>query len=236
MSFQNIITNLKDYQQTHLINVWVPSVQKEIPFKPLTINQQTEIISAIGFDGITSPLTINRVINNIAIDNSTTADSLMVYDKYHILIGLRIAALGNKVDGMGGELVVPPTKTTNTQKIINEGDISVKCIIPTLQEENKVITKLITETKNENITKPGELVSLLYIGEIIKFVDTVTVGEVTIKFSDIQYRDRKDIINNLPLSINNQIVQYIQEIRQIEGNCMVIGDKKLTIDQLFVTK
>jgi len=236
MSLQNIISNLKEHQQSNLVNIWVPSVQKELPFKPLTINQQTEIISAIGFDGITSPLTITRVINNILLENATTDVDFKVYDKFFVLIGLRIAALGDKVEGESGQLTLTKNKTNPVGLTFNEGDITIECVVPTIQEENKVVTKLITKTKNDNITKPGELVNLLYIGEIVKFVDTVTVGDTTIKFSDLQYNDRKDVINNLPLSVNNKVVQYIQEVREVESSCMVIGDKKLTIDQLFVTK
>jgi len=238
MSFQNIITNLKEHNTLNTVQIWVPSLGRSVHFTPLTITQQTDIISAIGFDGVVSPLTITRAINQIVMDNCIEDNiEFKVYDKYHVLLGLRIAAMGDKVENEPTTtLSVPKTKMLEDLATIVDEDIEVKCVIPTLSDENKLVTKLITEIKNNNIKDSGELVNLLYIGEIIKFISEVTVGSETVVFNDIQYKDRKEVVKNLPLTINNKVIKLIQDIRTVESECLVIGDKKLTIDQLFVTK
>ena len=238
MSFQNIIVNLKEHNTTNTVQIWVPSLNREAFFTPLTVTQQTDIISAIGFDGVISPLTITRAINQIVMDNCIEDNTeFKVYDKYHVLLGLRIAALGDKVENEPNiTLSVPKTKAPEKTFTITEDDINITCIVPSLDNENKLVTKLITEIKNNNIKDSGELVNLLYIGEIIKFISEVSVGNETVIFNDIQYKDRKEVVKILPLSINNKIIQLIQDIRSVESECLAIGDKKLTIDQLFITK
>jgi hypothetical protein len=58
--------------------------------------------------------------------------------------------------------------------------------------------------------------SEIYTYELVKYIKSLTVGEDTVQFSEISVRDRIKIVNNLPLSINKQIIEFIQDIKQKE--------------------
>jgi hypothetical protein len=229
----NPIDTLKAAINNKTVKVWVPSKQKELEFKPLTVGQQKDIMS-VGFDGVTAPLTVTRLLNNIVQDNCIEKTEFSVYDKYHVIVGLRIDSIGSKVKGFNQTLTVPKTAKLKETAVITSDDITIECRIPSIDEENKLVTKLITEIKNKNITDRSALVSMLYVGEIIKFINSVSIDDIVIEFSDIQYEQKKEVVNTLPVKINAKIIEYIQSVREAETACLVLGDTQLTIEQLLV--
>jgi hypothetical protein len=64
--------------------------------------------------------------------------------------------------------------------------------------------------------------SEIYTYEITKYIKSLAVGEDIVQFSDISVRDRVKIVNNLPLSINKQIVEFIQDIKEKETDVLKV--------------
>lgn len=107
-----------------------------------------------------------------------------------------------------------------TKKII--GDVEIELEVPTLTAENQVISTCVDVLKKEADKDVGKSLSEIYTYEIVKYIKSLTVGEDNIQFSDISVRDRVKIVNNLPLSINKQIIEFIQEIKQKEIEALKI--------------
>ena len=61
------------------IDVFVPSLNKKVPTKPLNLKQQKDLISSI-LDGIRGTLDFSKTLNKIITDNTGLTD-LKVYDK-----------------------------------------------------------------------------------------------------------------------------------------------------------
>ena len=76
------------------IDVFVPSLNKKVPTKPLNLKQQKDLISSI-LDGIRGTLDFSKTLNKIITDNTGLTD-LKVYDKLPFIVALRKNALGNK--------------------------------------------------------------------------------------------------------------------------------------------
>jgi hypothetical protein len=56
----------------------------------------------------------------------------------------------------------------------------------------------------------------LFVYEILKFVSKITVGSDEINMKELPIKDRLTIVENLPATINNEILDYIQETNNNE--------------------
>jgi len=71
----------------------------------------------------------------------------------------------------------------------------------------------------------------------VKYIKSVEFDGNVINFPEISIKDRVKIVDNLPISINQKIVNYIQDIKKIENEWLTVevgGEKKiLDIDVSF---
>lgn len=221
-NFLDKIEQLKDNK----IKVDVLSSNKKIEAESLTFKQQKDIISTIT-DGIVGPLKFQKNLNDIIIQNTNNKE-LKLIDKALIVVQLRIDSMGDKVKINDKEYNVlndiveklKKIKHNLTKKII--GDVEIELEVPTLTAENQVISTCVDVLKKEADKDVGKSLSEIYTYEIVKYIKSLTVGEDNIQFSDISVRDRVKIVNNLPLSINKQIIEFIQEIKQKEIEALKI--------------
>ena len=215
-NFLDKIEQLKDEK----IKVDVLSTGKKVESESLTFKQQKDIISTIT-DGIVGPLKFQKNLNDIIIEN-TNSKELKIIDKLLIVVQLRIDSIGssikvgNKQYDVLNDVVekLKKVKHNLTKKIT--GAVEIELEIPTLTSENQVISTCIDVLKKESDKDVGKSLSEIYTYEITKYIKSLTVGDDIIQFSDISVRDRVKIVNNLPLSINKQIIEFIQEIKQKE--------------------
>lgn len=107
-----------------------------------------------------------------------------------------------------------------TKKIT--GNVEIELEVPTLVAENQVISTCVDILKKEADKDVGKSLSEIYTYEITKYIKSLTVADDVINFSDISVRDRVKIVNNLPLSINKQIIEFIQEIKQKETDVLKV--------------
>lgn len=221
-NFLDKIEQLKDDK----IKVDVLSTGKKIESESLTFKQQKDIISTIT-DGIVGPLKFQKNLNDIIIENTDNKD-LKIVDKLLIAIQLRIDSMGSfiKVSDKKYDVLndvvdqLKKIKHTLTKKIV--GDVEIELEVPTLIAENQVISTCVDVLKKEADKDVGKSLSEIYTYEIIKYIKSLTVGEDTIQFSEISVRDRVKIVNNLPLSINKQIIEFIQDIKQKEVDVLKV--------------
>lgn len=220
------------------IEVFSLSQKKKIDCSPLSFKQQKDLISTIA-DGSVGALKFQKHINDLILTN--TGQDLKITDKLPIVLALRVNAIGGdiKFDDVIVDFqqsVKKAEKLKFKDKITIKGDVTINVEVPTLKQETQVINTLI-----ESIKKDGDAVAKsvgdIYTYEIAKYITSVEFGEETLKFQDISVRDRIKIVENLPLSLNKQVVDFIQNIRKIENDILVVdvdGEvKSFDIDVTF---
>lgn len=223
------------------IKVDVLSINKKIESESLTFKQQKDIISTIT-DGISGPLKFQKNLNDIIIENTKNKD-LKVIDKSLIAIQLRIDSMGKKIKVNGKEYDVlgdvvnalKGIKHTTSKNIT--GSVTLELEVPTLTAESQVIIACVDILKKDSDKDIGKSLGEIYTFEIVKYIKSLTVGEDTIQFSEIPVRDRVKIVNNLPLSTNKEIIDFIQNIKQKEIDAFKIdidgNEHQIDIDVAF---
>lgn len=235
-SFLDKIQELKEVKS----KVSVLSSGKEIDCSPLTFKQQKDIIGTIA-DGSVGSLKFNRICNDIIITNTGSQD-VRVSDKLPILLKLRIDSIGkiykfgdNEVDL---EEVLERAKKLKlvTHKILGD-KIKVELDAPILSQENKVIQTTVEIVKKDGDEELGRSIGNIYTYEIVKYIKNVKFDELSVNFQDIPIKDRFKIVESLPLTLNKDIILFIQDIKAKESDVLTVTvdnvEKTIDIDVSF---
>ncbi len=235
-SFLDKIQELKEVKS----KVSVLSTGKEIDCSPLTFKQQKDLIGTIA-DGSVGSLKFNRICNDIIITNTGSQD-IRVSDKLPILLKLRIDSIGkiykfgdNEVDL---EEVLERAKKLKlrTHKIMGD-KIKVELDAPILTQENKVIQTTVEIVKKDGDEELGKSIGNIYTYEIVKYIKNVKFDELTVNFQDIPIKDRFKIVESLPLTLNKDIILFIQDIKTKESEVLTVTvdnvEKTIDIDVSF---
>jgi len=236
-NFLNKVNELKSDN----FKVDVISRQSTVDCEPLNFKQQKDIISTIS-EGITGPLKFQRNLNDIILENTKDKD-IKVVDKLLIVLQLRKDSVGTIVKLKNGKYDVLDSIIEKTKKLshklskIIKGPISVELEVPTLIAESQVINSCIDIVKKDSEKEVGKSLSNIYTFEIVKYIKSVSVKDDILNFQDLAVRDRVKIVDNLPLSVNKQIVDFIQDIKQAELDALSFntesGESTLEIDVSF---
>lgn len=240
----NLISKLSELNDTNTISAFVPSLNKKLNFKGLNIKQQKDIISTVA-DGPISGITLNTCINNMILSNVTEECSLNIIDRYPIALAIREGFIDKNVkvgdsdtDIDLSEHIKECIKKIKSEKIqteftINVDTVTINIKVPSLEKDND-INKKIKKVDENNI---GDTIGDLYISEIIKFVDTISIGEGEEKdeynFKDIGYHSATKIIEAMPSSINQKIIDIIGEVRDLENLFLKTTEGDIEITAAF---
>ena len=209
---KNFLSTLKELNDANTVKVKVPSTGKNAEFKLASVNQQKDLIRT-AFDGLDGVITRTVAVNNIILENSVDDVEFLIIDKPAVLVALRKESIGSDIK------IGDKTYDLNTLPAIKKSDVK---LTDTLEHDGITVNV-------EAAEKIKQSVDIVVAYESAKYVDTISVGEDEIKFSDISVTERKDIINNLPLALNNKIIDYIGSIKDVT-------DKALTVDKEVVVE
>lgn len=209
----------------------------EVELKSLSFKQQKQLITS-GLNGVVGVLSFLKILNDILIEN-TGDENLKVYHKVPLVLHLKKAIGGadlvrNDVTVKIDEIIknVKPFNHKDTATVEGVG-FSINLKIPTLKEENKIISACIEEIKKLSADDISKNVSLIMSYELPKFIDSITFGAETIIFKDLPMSERSKIIDNLPADITANISNFIAVVRQYEEDIMTIDGITLDIDSSF---
>lgn len=239
---KSFLNTLKGINDTNTVNVKVPSLGKSVTFKQISVSQQKEIIRT-AFDGIDGIISRAVVVNDIILDNSIGDVDFLITDKPAIMVALRKESLGSTIKIKGQEYDlndVEPIKKSDVKlkHVVEHDGITVDLKVPTLAIDSEVTDKLAKEfakfeTPDEKIKQSVDIV-IAY--ESAKYIDKVTIGDATVTFKDVSMHERQDIINNLPLTLNNKIVEYIGGIKEVTDKAMTVAEEVVVeIDANFLS-
>lgn len=239
MHSDNVNTFLDSIKElkSETISVHLPSTQSREELKVLNLKQQKDIISCIA-DGMTGLISFSRILNEI-IASTASNNNLLVIDRSPAIVALRSNAHGSTytVDDVTIDLneIINKFNTYTpsvTAGVFTHAGVIVKVGIPTLSYENSIISKLETEVKKNGENNTKNLGSI-YIYEIIKYVETVEYSDITINLHDISLKDRISILEGLPLALNKQIINFIENLKREEKEIMTYNGVIVEITPSF---
>ena len=247
MSISSILSKLNELNNSNLVSIYIPSVKKEMQFKPLSVKQQKDLIKS-GLDGYLSGITISNVIGEIILDNSIEKYDYLVTDKLPILLALRKQAFGNifilKEDDLETKFDLDDIlenelsysfdtqveiKLANSEVIAHVDVVKIKDDIKINQFQLEKLRK----NKEEIIS---ETVGSMFIYEIVKFVTKIIIGKDELDLTSLPIKDRLTVIELVPVTLNNSILEYIEKFRKEELNYVTIDGKTLPIDARLFAK
>jgi len=216
------------------IDVFVPSLNKKVPTKPLNLKQQKDLISSM-LDGIRGTLDFSKTLNKIITDNTGLTD-LKVYDKLPFIVSLRKHALGNKAGSIELQKVIDNIKNISfdikdTTTVKKDG-VQLVLRVPTLRQESILLSKCDQEIdQDQELAKDG--VGKLYIYEIIKYVDSLQIEDSVLEMDDIRIHERVKIVEKLPLSMYSKISDFIEKVNKYNSDILTVDDVEVNIDAEF---
>ena len=79
-------------------------------------------------------------------------------------------------------------------------------------------------------------VANIYTYEIVKYIDSISFGE-ELDFDNLSVKERVEIVDNLPIAINKQIINFIQGLKELESKMVEYpvedGKSRVEIDVNF---
>lgn len=214
---KNFLESIQELKNTKFKVNRITSGEK-VDCIPLSFKQQKNIISTFT-EGTVGVLKFQKMLNDIIMENTESNDWLVV-DKVSVILKLRMESLGNNVKTQEGELDITNIKIADKVTIplqtTIKGTVTVELDTPTLVEENKVINYAIDILKKDGEKDVGKNLTNLFTFEIVKFVKSVQFGGKILEFADLSIKDRISIIENLPLTINQEIAKFIDKIKEID--------------------
>jgi hypothetical protein len=224
------------------VEVYVPRLKKKIKFKPLNLGQQKDLISSVA-DGAAGSVRFSKILNDIILDNSEKAVQFLIVDKTPIILQLRVNALGSQIEindeKFDLNVLINNLSTFKMSESLltatfKEFGLTIECGVPTLELENKILVKCETSVNAAKDNKLSDSVGLIYIHEIIKYINSITFQEEIVKFSDLTTLQKIKIVEKLPLSLNTKVINFIEDLRKIDNNILKLNeDIILDIDSQF---
>ena len=239
---KSFLNKLKDLNDANTVSVKVPSTGKVVEFKLASVAQQKSLIRT-AFDGIDGVISRTPAINNIILNNVIGEEEFLIVDVPAIFIALRKASVGSKInikDVVYDLDDAPSIKKSdlNLEYTIELDGIKVDLKVPNLLIDSEVAKKLSKEfAKFDTIDdKLRQSIDTVVSFESSKYIDTITVGEDIISFSDISVHERVEIVNNLPLTLSNKIVDYIGSVKEIIDKSLTVAEEVVVeIDASFLS-
>jgi hypothetical protein len=209
----------------------------EVELRPLSFKQQKLLITS-GLNGVAGVLSFLKILNDILIENTGDND-LKVYHKIPLVLHLKNAI--SNVDLVRNDTVIKMEDIIKNIKPFNNKDtavvegngFSINLKIPTLKDENKIISACIEEIRKTTVDDISKNVSLIMSYELPKFIESITFGTETLIFKDLTMNERSKIIDNLPADVTANISNFISIVRQYEEDIMTVDGITVDIDSSF---
>lgn len=228
---KSFLNNLQELNETNTATIKIPSTGKNVSFKLASISQQKELLRS-AFDGVDGVIQRANILNKIITDNSKTDTEFLLIDKFAILIGLRKQSIGKSVtikDEKYNLDDLPQIKKSDVKltDTITADNINVKVKVPTLKLDSEINSKLEKELAKyqDQEEKVKQSVDIVVSYETTKYIDSIEIGEAKVIFEDISAYERKEIVNNLPLALNNKILDYIGEIKRAMDKTITFSEE-----------
>lgn len=223
------LKNLKNIQKE--IDIFVPSLQADVKFKPLTLKHQKSILDNIELNAISIVVFYNKL--NDIIQELGEGDFNIV-DRPNIILSLR-EKINKKYGKFDLSKLIANNKSVkliDLTKTIETDDFIFELASPSFKVDSESNNYLIQNFKSES-----KLLGKLYISELTKFTKSITIKNdtETVLFSDLPVEEKFDIIENISSSSIVDVYDYIKEVREFEAVFITQNDDIVEINpELFI--
>ena len=240
---KSLLSNLQELNDANTIKVNVPSLGKKVEFKLASVSQQKELIRTL-FDGIDGVIKRTNIFNKLITDNCVTEDvEFLLSDRQNILVDIRKHTIGSKyklkdVEYDLDDLPALDMKSFKRKKKVSHDGIAVNLKVPTLTLDSEVNAKVEAEFAkvSSDDEKVKQSLDLVVAYETSKYITDISLGDETIVFEDVSVYERKQLVNSLPLALNNKILDYIGTIKEATDKALTLSDEVVVeIDSNFLS-
>lgn len=234
---KNILSKLKELNKKKSLSIFIPTLGKKVKFLPFTLKQQKEILSKMPQDA-GGLLVFNNIFNKIITDNcedeSLNISNLNLFDRIVIILSYRVSTIGNILEGENDKTnlneVIKNITEYDFSGIFKEETLSLKDIaanlsIPSLKYDEEVNIQISKKLSKNASTQ--EIVSELFTSEILKYIKTVTIEDVTVNLLNMNYYDKLEIVENLPGNFVKKVLKYIEKIKNVETELTTVNGVKV---------
>ena len=234
---KNILSKLKELNKKKSLSIFIPTIGKKVKFLPFTLKQQKEILSKMPQDA-GGLLVFNNIFNKIIADNcedeSLNISNLNLFDRIIIILSYRVSTIGNILEGDNDKTnlneVIKNITEYDFSGIFKEETLSLKDIaanlsIPSLKYDEEVNNQISKKLSKNASTQ--EIVSELFTSEILKYINTVTIEDVTVNLLNMNYYDKLEIVENLPGNFVKKVLKYIEKIKNVETELTTVNGVKV---------
>tara|TARA_R110001606_G_scaffold372717_1_gene529858 strand:- start:19 stop:756 length:738 start_codon:yes stop_codon:yes gene_type:complete len=238
----SFISKLDSLNTSELVDVFVPSIQKEVSFKLFSVGQQKDLIRT-ALTGIVGAIKCGVIYNDIITNNCQEDIEFSYEDKNAILIALRKASISNDItiDGITYNLNELPTKLPkfkNQTKNIKFSDFELALKVPSLKLDKAITEKALLDiSKLSEEKKKSESVDILLTYEIVKYLDSIKGKDNDFDLTELTVYEKKRIVENLPLKVNNKIIEFIASVTEYSNQYVTFKDNTVVeFDAGFLTR
>jgi uncharacterized membrane-anchored protein YjiN (DUF445 family) len=225
--------------------------QKDYTFKQLTTAQLKQLIKTVVDTPLTQTVfntTLASIMAESIVDQGINIYSFNIVDRLLFCLQTRIESISPtfthtktknptaiNLQTIKNSLVEKIKANPNAfaSQTFTNSSISVSYGIPTLQVE-KQLNDEIYKGQDINIQTEDDLRKVLgetFINEIAKTLQAVTVNETVLYLDSLTFAERLKVIENIPASITNNIVEYIENYKKIlESSLLVENEITVPID------
>lgn len=223
--------------------VYVP----EVECVPLTTSQLKKLIETV----VDSPIT-QSVFNSTATEIFKSCSKLLpedvnVIDRLLFLIETRINSLSPSANYKEDdkeyavdfrEIKEQLQKTLNEHyvslapSLAQEGQIIVRYQLPLLESESRLNEEVYKKIKIkvDDMEEFRKILGEAFIHEIAKVITSVEVGQQTVTFNNLSFAERIKIVENLPSSLIQHVIEFIEKYKKIIDDALKVNDYLITID------
>lgn len=245
-TYNTVLAELKRINLETTFDAYIPSGEKTIQLRPLSIKNQKQIIKT-AIDPTATNIQYSINMNDLLLQ-STDISNILTVDKPALLIALRCNSLSNEIKVANSDEEKPVTinlrdvidkypETVTSEKYkslitykqrINHEGITLAVRIPDIETDTKFLKEC--KGKLKKSTDAGESISELYVYELAKYIESVQFKTITedlsgnptsvvntVRFDTIPAAECIEVVELLPMSINTKLVSYVTNTRDAES-------------------
>ena len=243
MADQNVLKDLEQFYSDNPLKVWIPSLNEEHNFKPISVGQQKTLFDLETDDPdleyfVNAPKALNQLIGLTCMDESVY-NSITVIDRPVILLQLKYNVKNTIILTIDGEvydidLKVFVTGLKNKAKkpkklkfknMFSVGNVFVYVRPPNLASDELYNNYFLATQDGRPDVGIDELTGEAFFAEVAKFIDRITFdngdGESTYNFNELDQESlakNLELLANLPSTITSRVSDYIALIKEYQIN------------------
>ena len=260
LSFEEALKAINTASDTFKVNIWIPSLNKEVSFKEMDAKQQKTLLKAAIDNTVYNSYFIKAfydILKENVLDEGISIDDFTIVDKAFVALSLR--------NQISEDLSVEFTKTQSEKINLNQlvsnfrnfvtpdvekvdikndsFSISVSLGLPTIKDELDYEENFYKNYKKVEDVKTTEdiqyIVSEAFIGETSKYIKVLSINETDYQYSLLTLNQKLRIVEKLPSGLIQKILEKISNWKTIIDSYITVSDstntlsKVITVDSLL---